>query len=74
MSRRLQLCERLSRYFREEMESGRVELGPGGDNGTAHLRGGRQFHCFCKLYLKMTGSAIDNQKVRALPQQRTGVS
>jgi RNA polymerase sigma-70 factor, ECF subfamily len=57
---RLQLRERLNRYFRDEMESGRVDSGPGGDNGTAHLRGGRQFHYFCKLYLKMTGSAIDN--------------
>jgi RNA polymerase sigma-70 factor (ECF subfamily) len=57
---RLQLRERLNRYFREEMESDRVELSPGRDNGTAHLRGGRQFQCFCKLYLTMTGSAIDH--------------
>jgi hypothetical protein len=28
---RLQLRERLNRYFRKEMESARVELSPGGD-------------------------------------------
>jgi len=57
---RLQLRERLNTYFREEMESGRLEIGPGRDNGIAYLRGGRQFQCLCKLYLTMTGSSIDN--------------
>ena len=57
---RLQLRERLNMYFREEMESGRLELDPGRDNGTAHLRGGRQFQCLCELYLTMRGSAINH--------------
>jgi RNA polymerase sigma-70 factor, ECF subfamily len=55
---RLQLRERLNTYFREEMESGRLELDHGRGNGTAHLRGGRQFQCLCELYLTMTGCAI----------------
>ncbi len=47
---RLQLRERLNKYFREQMEPGPLELGPGAENGTAHLRGGRQFQYFCNHF------------------------